>query len=199
MGRFLRSAARVLSVTYVCGLVTEAAFADPLRLQSAVIGVTPPGALQAAEQISKSDPPNHGLGLKLKWRNHRLFEQVFSNRSDLVADANSSGQLLKISELRWASSYPAVVIDLDQLSDSGGHTNGVRLWLGSEAFGSSDPMVALDWVAYGEAQNLTYPNYNNDEGYTFLTLSPDTRLDWAGGIDIQNRSFVSVGLSLIHI
>jgi len=193
MGRFLRSAARVLSVTYVCALVTEAAFADPLRLRSAVLAVTPPGALQAAEEISESDPPNHGLGLKLKWRNHRLFEQVYSNRSDLLVDGHPGGEFLKISELRWASRYPALVVDFDQLSDTGAKSDRLRAWIGTQAFGSSEPMVDLDWTSYGEGQTLTDPNYNDDEGYTFLTLSPDTRLDWAGGIDIQNRSFVSVG------
>ena len=193
MGRFLRSAARVLSVTYVCGLVTEAAFADQLTLQSAAIAVTPPGALQDAEEISESDSPNHGLGLTFIWRNHRLFEQVYSNRSDLLADGDPGGRFLKISELRWASRYPALVVDFDQLSDTGAKNDRFRAWIGTQAFGATEPMVDLDWVAYGEGQSLTYPNYDDEEGYTFLTLSPDTRLDWAAGIDIQNRSFVGVG------
>lgn len=136
--------------------------------------------------------------IDLQWRGLRLVDQVFANDTSRTEAGNPGGQAHRISQLTWDATFPAVAIDiLDLTTDvaNGTDHNGIAFWIGGSGLGlgNSKPMEDLDWLTYGPSADMRYPDYGEEDGYSFRTLSPNTSLDWAGGLDLHRHSTVNPG------
>ena len=160
----------------------------------------PPGTASPSVRIG-AFTSNHrqarqeSANIDIQWRGARLVDQVFANDTSRTETGNSSGGAYRISQLTWHTEFPAIAIDVVDPSTSPAGLAGLEFWIGGSplGLGTSRPMEDLDWLPFGAEEDLQYPVYTDDQGYSFRTLSPKTSLDWAGGLNFHAQSSVNSG------
>ena len=166
--------------------------------------LTPGAAIVVNLPPSTNNPPARALvlasdrqparqesaNIDLQWRGTRLVDQVFANDVLRPETGESNPEAHRISQLTWAAEFPAVAIDVLDPSTNLTGGAGLEFWIGGSplGLGTSQAMEDLDWLVYGTDNDLQYPDYSDAQGYSFRTLSPNTSLDWAGGLNFHTQS-----------
>ena len=168
---------------------------------AAIIVKLPPSANnpQASALVLRSDRQptrQESANIDLQWRGTRLVDQVFANDVLRTETGNPNQKAYRISQLTWAAEYPSIAIDLLDPYTNPAEQTGLEFWIGGSplGLGNSQAMEDLDWLAFGAQGDVQYPNYSDAQGYSFRTLSPNTSLDWAGGLNFHTRGSANLGV-----